>query len=83
MPHDQAQVVLYTIYGCPWCKRAAQTVKRLGLNHKIINIGNNANLMMQLNEETGWPTVPKVFVNGKFIGGYNELEDLLHKQGLI
>ena len=41
--------------------------------HKAINIGNNAKMMVNLANSTGWKTVPKIFVQGQFIGGYNEL----------
>jgi glutaredoxin-related protein len=43
------------------------------LPHKAINIGNNANLMTRLAQETGSPTVPKIFVQGRFIGGFDQL----------
>lgn len=49
---------------------------QMQLPHKAINIGNNARLMTQLAQETGSPTVPKVFVQGRFIGGYDQLNQL-------
>ena len=30
-------------------------------------------MMMKLAESTGWKSVPKIFVQGQFIGGYSEL----------
>lgn len=43
---------------------------------KAKNIGNNARMMENLAKSTGWATVPKIFVQGRFIGGYNELMQL-------
>lgn len=33
-------------------------------------------MMRNLAQSTGWPTVPKIFVQGQFIGGYNELMNM-------
>jgi len=74
--HRQAPVVLFVIYGCPYCKAAKQLMRQLQVPHKAINIGNNARLMMDLAEKTGQATVPKIFVQGRFVGGFSELEAL-------
>lgn len=74
MRHREAPIVLFTIYGCPYCQNAVRLVKRNNLPHKAINIGNNAQMMMNLAQSTGSPTVPKIFVQGQFIGGYTDLE---------
>ncbi len=71
-----APIVLFVIYGCPYCKAAKKLCKQLGVPHKAINIGNNANLMTQLAQETGSPTVPKVFIQGRFVGGHDQLNHL-------
>jgi len=71
--HRQAPIVLFTIYGCPYCRAAIKFVRKNNLPHKAINIGNNAQMMTNLAQSTGSPTVPKIFVQGRFIGGYNDL----------
>lgn len=71
--HRQAPIVLFTIYGCPYCQDAIKFLKRNTLPHKAVNIGNNAQMAMKLAESTGSPTVPKIFVQGEFIGGHSEL----------
>ena len=73
MRHREAPIVLFTIYGCPYCRNSIRFLKMNNIPHKAINIGNNARMMMKLAESTGWKTVPKIFVQGRFIGGYNEL----------
>ncbi len=73
MLHRQAPIVVFTIYGCPYCRGTVQFLKKNHLPHKAVNIGNNAKMMTNLAESTGWKTVPKIFVQGQFIGGYNEL----------
>jgi len=73
---NEAPVVAYVIHGCPYCKAAVKLLRSLGVPHRIQNIGSNAELMIKLANQTGSPTVPKIFVNDKFIGGYTELEQL-------
>ncbi|MHC4431035.1 MAG: glutaredoxin [Planctomycetota bacterium] len=75
MRHREAPIVLFTIYGCPYCRNAIRFVRKNNLPHKAFNIGNNARMMQDLAQSTGWPTVPKIFVQGRFIGGYNEMLD--------
>lgn len=73
---NDAPIVAYVIYGCPYCKAAVKLLRSLRLPHRTQNIGNNAELMIKLANQTGSPTVPKIFVNGQFIGGFTELEQL-------
>lgn len=76
MRHREAPIVLFTIYGCPYCQNSVKFLKKNNLPFKAINIGNNAQMMQNLAQSTGWKTVPKIFVQGRFIGGYNELMQL-------
>lgn len=73
MQHRDAPIVVFTVYGCPFCQNAVRFLKRNNLPFKAKNIGNNAKMMTDLANWTGWKTVPKVFVQGRFIGGYQEL----------
>jgi glutaredoxin-related protein len=73
MLHRESPIVLFTMYGCPYCQNSVRFLKRNKIPFKAINIGNNAKMMRDLAESTGWRTVPKIFVQGRFIGGYNEL----------
>jgi glutaredoxin 3 len=71
-----APIVLFVIYGCPYCKAAKKLCQHLGIPNKAINIGNNAKLMTDLARKTGSPTVPKVFIQGRFIGGFDQLNQI-------
>ncbi len=76
MIHHQHAIAIYTMGGCPYCKKALQILRQLGLPYKAKNIGNNAQLAIQLYRETGSPKVPKIFINGQFIGGSDRLQAL-------
>lgn len=72
----RAPVVIFVIYGCPYCRAAKKLLQQTNVPHKAINIGNNAKLMVELAEKTGMASVPKVFVQGRFVGGFQELEGI-------
>ena len=76
MQHRDAPIVLYTIYGCPFCQNAVKFLKTNRIPFKAVNIGNNAQMMVNLANSTGMKTVPKIFVQGRFIGGYHELMNI-------
>lgn len=74
-----------TIYGkdsCSYCKRAVELSKQLksqGLSdYEYIDIVANGIDAVALGELMGKPvrTVPQILVDGKSIGGYDELETL-------
>ena len=76
MIHQQYPVAVYTIAGCPYCKKAIKLLRHLGIPFKARNVGSNAQLAVQLYRETGSPSVPKIFINGRFIGGFDRLQAL-------
>ena len=77
MIHHQNAIAIYTMGGCPYCKKALGLLRQIGAPYKVQNLGNNAQLAIQLYRETGSPKVPKIFVNGQFIGGSDQLQSLV------
>ena len=73
-PVKQDNVVIYTIPTCPYCIKAKKLLDSRGMTYKEI-IVTEAN-KQQLFKKTGVKTVPQIFINDKFIGGYTELTKL-------
>ena len=69
-------VSLFTKVGCPFCARAKEMLKEQGLNYEEIVLGKDITTR-SLRAVTGATTVPQVFVDGKLIGGSEELADYL------
>lgn len=76
------KIVIYGKDSCSYCKRAVELVKQLkSQGHgdyeyiDIVEAGIDATALGQL---VGKPvrTVPQILVDGKSIGGYNELATL-------
>lgn len=67
-------IKVYTASYCSYCVQAKALLKRENLSFEEINLDDQPELRHKLSSENnGYRTVPMIFVNGKFIGGYTEL----------
>lgn len=73
---------LYTWRFCPFCVNAKKLLDEKGITYQEHRIDNDEAKKRDLLEETGQDTVPYVFLDGKFIGGYDELV-ALDKEGKL
>ncbi len=71
--NTQAEVVMYTTPWCPYCIRAKHLLNKKGVSFKDHNVANDAAMRAKLVEWTRRRTVPQIFINGKSIGGCDEL----------
>jgi glutaredoxin 3 len=72
-----AKVEVYTTSYCPYCTRAKSLLKRKGVVFEEIDVSSDSALREKMIELSGGRrTVPEIFINGKIIGGYDELQAL-------
>ena len=72
-----AKVEVYTMSYCPYCTRAKSLLKSKGVAFDEIDVSDDAALREKMIEMSGGRrTVPEIFINGKIIGGYDELRAL-------
>ena len=71
-----ASVTIYTRALCPYCWRATRllTSKRVAFEER--DCTGDAATRAWLAQVTGRTTVPQVFVNGRAVGGYDDLAAL-------
>ncbi len=69
-------VVVYTKSYCPYCEAVKRLLKSKGVQFKEADVTNDAEKLEELVRTTGHQTVPQVFINEKFIGGFDELKAL-------
>lgn len=69
----QAEVKIYTTPWCPYCIRAKRLLDRKGVGYEDTNVYSDPEMRRKLVEWTGRNTVPQIFINGKGIGGCDEL----------
>ena len=67
-------VVVYSTSVCPYCVRAKQMLERKGVAYQEINLSNEApEVRVELMQRTNHRTVPQIFINDQFIGGFDQL----------
>ncbi len=71
-----AQVDLYRTPYCSYCVRAARLLRDKGVVFREIDVSGDLARRRWLAEVTGRHTVPQIFVNGRPIGGYDDLAAL-------
>jgi glutaredoxin 3 len=77
------EVKIYTTQFCSFCVQAKRLLAQLKLPYEEIGLDDKPELRQKLSEENrGYRTVPMIFIDGQFIGGYTELL-ALQKQGKL
>jgi len=72
-----ANVEIYTKATCPYCVRALGLLERKNIDFKRIEVGDNPEKRATLRKKAdGRHTVPQIFINGKGIGGCDDLFEL-------
>lgn len=75
------RIVLFIKTYCPYCMKAVSIIKSSGKRYHIVDVEDPKNIWMRekLMQMTKRRTVPNIFINGKSIGGCDELEELQRK----
>jgi glutaredoxin 3 len=77
-----APVTVYSTTTCGWCRRAEELLHRHRIPFDTVDVTRDREAREMLIERANWRTVPVIFVEGRPIGGYRELADLLSRGGL-
>ncbi|XP_055580159.1 glutaredoxin 2 isoform X2 [Falco cherrug] len=78
-------VVIFSKSTCPYCKMAKNLFESMNVNYTAVELDMNTNgsqLQDILEQMTGGRTVPRVFVNGTFVGGATDTQRL-HEEGKL
>lgn len=73
-------VVVVGMAGNPFVKKARKALDEAKVEFKYIEIGSYMSKWKErlaIKLWSGWPTYPQVFVNGKLVGGANELKKFI------
>ena len=77
-----ARVEVYTTRNCPYCVRAKRLLETRGVPYAEMDVSDDDELRADLVRRTGRRTVPQIFIDGRAIGGYEELAALDCAAGL-
>jgi glutaredoxin 3 len=71
------QIDVYSGDYCPYCTRAKALLDRKGVEYTEHNVGRDAEKRMALSEKSGGAkTIPQIFIDGKHIGGFDDMSAL-------
>ena len=78
-----ADVVLYTKPGCPYCMAAMGLLARKGVDFTEIVASNDPEKKAEMVQKSGGKaTFPQIFIDGKHIGGSDDMHALDRRGGL-
>ncbi len=78
---EQNRVVLFmkgtkNFPQCGFSARAVEILKKCGATFKDVNVLADPVLRQGIKEFSAWPTIPQVYVDGKFLGGSDILMEM-------
>ena len=68
---------------CGFSNQVVQILDHYGVDYKDVNILSDPEIRLRLSEQSGWPTIPQLFVKGKLIGGADITMELHHRGELL
>ena len=78
-----ADVILYTKPGCPYCHAAMALLDKKGVAYTEIVASNDPAKKAEMVEKAGGKaTFPQIFIDGKHIGGSDDMRALDRRGGL-
>lgn len=61
---------------CGFSSRSVEILKRCGVEFKDVNVLTDPALRQGIKDYSNWPTIPQVYIDGKFIGGSDILAEM-------
>ncbi|WP_218814262.1 glutaredoxin 3 [Rickettsiella endosymbiont of Dermanyssus gallinae] len=71
-----SKIVIYTTAVCAYCNNAKQLLSQKKLDYTEVRVDTDPEKMKKMIELSGRRTVPQIFINGKPIGGFDDLSAL-------
>ena len=68
-------IEIYTWETCPFCIRAKKLLDRKGVEYKEYD-ASKADTKKEMEDRSGRTSVPQIFIDGKHIGGCDDLYEL-------
>jgi glutaredoxin 3 len=72
-----SRVQVYSNGSCAYCVAAKMLLKQNGFDYEDIRVDTDPQRFAEMLERSQRRSVPQVFVDGRFIGGYEELAEAL------
>ncbi|OGP97766.1 MAG: glutaredoxin 3, partial [Deltaproteobacteria bacterium RBG_16_55_12] len=70
------KVVIYTTTSCPYCTRAKAFLRSKNVDFEEIDVSRDERLQEEIIRLSGRRTVPQIFINGKSVGGFDDIRQM-------
>lgn len=77
-----AKVEVYSTNYCPYCRAAERLLDNKGIAYQAYDVTHDSSKRDWLVQATGRTTVPQIFIDGKPIGGFTDMQ-ALDRQGRL
>lgn len=61
---------------CGFSAMVAQCLDQLGVQYHVVNVLDDVEIRQGIKKFANWPTIPQLYINGKFIGGCDITKEL-------
>jgi len=61
---------------CGFSATVVEVLRRLGVEFKDVNVLTDDEVRQGIKEFASWPTIPQLYVKGKFVGGCDIVRDM-------
>ena len=68
-----AQVTVYSGPNCPYCVKAKALLNRKNVSFEEFNVKEDAAKLEEMLARSGRKTIPQIFIDGKHVGGCDDL----------
>ena len=72
--------IVWSNIGCHSCEMAKDLLKQKGIEYEERDLAKDWKIQQLLEVVPGARSVPQIFVDDKYIGGYNELVEFFNEQ---
>lgn len=69
-------IEIYTTPICPYCIRAKALLDKKGVSYQEFNVMRDRTKRAEMEQRTGGHTVPQIIIDGKPIGGCDDMFEL-------
>lgn len=76
---DDNRTLIYGKDDCPYCAKAKEELSLRGIHFDYINLTELGKTAAEVTGRKEAKTVPQIYVEGKYVGGYNELMQFLEQ----
>ena len=73
-------VVIYTWSTCPFCINAKRLLRENNMKYTEEEVKKNKKYLKEMKNKTGETSVPQIFIDGKHIGGFSQLQTYLENK---